>query len=186
MRFTSVMLGLLCLPLLAVAIVLSPAIVPVLFILMAIVPGFTAFRRTSGKRSWNIASFHSPHSLTWRWLINMSLSSMFSRPRLYMAPRRDSSFGTRSHFVAFAFNIGIAGASASTNNSGWQFTAMILGLCLNFSQQRPMWYRELIQRAWDEKDAVVRENRRLRDYINIASHNAARSGAASPVAAHLN
>lgn len=153
MRFTSVMLGLLCLPLLAVAILLSPVIVPVLFVLAAIVPGLAVLKRTSGKKSWNIASYHSPHSLTWRWIISLTFGSVFSRPRLYMSPR-ETFMGVRNPFPAFAFNIGIAGGSASKNNYGWQFAAWILGLHVNFSQQHPMWYRDLYQRARDEADQL--------------------------------
>lgn len=153
MRFMSVMLGLLCLPLLAVAIVLSPVIVPALCLLAAIVPGLAVLKRTSGKKSWNIASYHSPHSLTWRWLVNLSLGNMFSRPRIYMSPR-ETFMGGSNPFPAFAFNIGIAGASASTNNYGWQFAAWLLGIHVHFSQQAPMWYRDLYQSARDEADQL--------------------------------
>lgn len=139
MRFKSVMFALLCLPLLAVAAVLSPVIVPALLLLAAVVPGFAAFKRTSSKRSWNVASYHHPRSLTWRWLLHISLGSIFVRPRLYMSPR-ESFPGFKSPFVTFAFNIGIAGASASTNNYGWQFGVWILGVHLQFCQQKHMWY----------------------------------------------
>jgi hypothetical protein len=153
MRFMSVMLALLCLPLLLAAIMLSPVIVPVALALSLAVPGFAALRRTSGKKSWNVASYHSPHSLTWRWLLNLSLGSMFARPRLYMSPR-STFLGEKDPFPSFAFNIGIAGASASLNNYGWQFCAWVLGVHVLFSQQRPMWYRDLYQRARDEADQL--------------------------------
>lgn len=150
----SVMLGLLCLPLLAVAIVLSPVIVPVLLILAAVVPGFAVFKRTSSKRTWNLASYHSPHSLTWRWLIGLSLGSVFSRPRIFMEPRRTPHFGSVNPFVGFGFNLGFGGAHAYTNNYGWQFAAWMFGIHVHFSQQRPMWYRDLYQRARDEADQL--------------------------------
>jgi hypothetical protein len=153
MRFMSVMLGLLCLPLLAVAIILSPVIVPALCLLAAVVPGLAVLRRTSSKRCWNLASYHSPHSLTWRWLIGLTFGGVFSRPRLYMSPR-ETFMGARNPFPAFAFNIGIAGASASTNNYGWQFAAWMFGIHLHFHQQAPMWYRTLYQRARDEADQL--------------------------------
>lgn len=153
MRMMSIAFGLLCLPLLVAVILLSPVIVPALCLLAVIVPGVAAFRRTSGKRSWNVASYHSPHSLTWRWLVNLSLGSVFTRPRLYMSPR-ETFMGVKNPFSAFAFNIGIAGASASTNNYGWQFAAWLLGLRIHFSQQRSMWYRDLYRRARDEADQL--------------------------------
>jgi hypothetical protein len=153
MRFMSVMLGLLCLPLLAAAIVLSPVIVPALCILAAIVPGLAVLKRTSSKRSWNLASYHSPHSLTWRWLVGISFGSMFARPAIYMQPREILPRWPNP-FVAFAFNIGIAGASASTNNYGWQFAAWMFGIHVHFHQQAPMWYRDLYVRARDEADQL--------------------------------
>ncbi|PRD42112.1 hypothetical protein C5748_18350 [Phyllobacterium phragmitis] len=182
MRFISVVYALLCLPLLAVALFISPVIVPSLFLLAAAVPGFAAFKRTSGKRSWNIASYHSPHSLTWRWLIGLSLGSVGSRPRLYMTPSHHYP-GMKNPFVAFAFNVGFAGASASTNNYGWQFGAWMLGVHLNFSQQRPMWYRDMIQRAWNEKDDAAREASRLRQGVDALAraeyHDGVSPGAAA-------
>jgi hypothetical protein len=153
MRFMSVMLALLCLPLLLAVIVFSPVIVPVLCVFAAVVPGFAALKRTSSKRSWNLASYHSPHSLTWRWLISVSFGNMFTRPRIYMTPV-DHYPGMKNPFVAFAFNIGIAGASASTNNYGWQFAAWMFGIHVHFSQQQPMWYRDLYHRARDEADQL--------------------------------
>jgi len=153
MRFKSVLLGLLCLPALVLAIALSPVIVPALFILAAAVPGFAVFRRTSSKRAWNLASYHSPHSLTWRWLVHLSLGSMFSRPALYISPRK-TFMGVPNPFPAFAFNIGLAGASASRNNYGWQFVAWMFCIHLHFNQQAPMWYRDLYHRARDEADQL--------------------------------
>lgn len=153
MRFMSVMLALSCLPVLVLALAFSPVIVPALLLLAAIVPGFAAFKRTSSKRSWNLASYHSPHSLTWRWLIGISFGSIFARPRLYMSPR-ETFMGAKDPFPSFAFNIGIAGASASTNNYGWQFAAWVLGFHVYFHQQKPMWYRDLYHRARDEADQL--------------------------------
>lgn len=154
MRFLSIVLSALCLPALIAALALSPVIAPAMLLLSAVVPGFAAFKRTSGKRSWNLASFHSPHSLTWRWLVSASIGTVFSKPRLYMTPRRDPYFGDNP-FVSFAFNIGIAGAAAQTNNCGWQFSAFLLGVHVRFSQQKPMWYRDLYHRARDEADQLA-------------------------------
>lgn len=185
MRFKSVLFAPLCLPLLAVATVLSPVIVPAMMLIASVVPGLAVFKRTSAKRSWNLASYHSPHSLTWRWLINLSLGSVFSRPRLFWSPSFNEHFGTPNPFVSFAFCIGIAGAHAYTTNYGWQFGVTFLGMHVHFSQQRPMWYRDMIQRAWDEKDAVASNNARLRAELAEIKHNAARASL-SEVPAHLN
>lgn len=153
MRFMSVMLGLLCLPALVLVIALSPVIVPTLVILAAIVPGLAVLGRTSSKRTWNLASYHSPHSLTWRWLVHLSIASVFTRPRIHLSPRL-SFMGSPDPFPSFAFNIGVAGACASSNNYGWQFGAWLLGLHVQFSQQAPMWYRDLYHRVRDEADQL--------------------------------
>lgn len=153
MRFKSVMYALLCLPLLLAAVVLAPIWAPVLILASRLIPGLATFKRTSSKRSWNVASFHSPHSLTWRWLIGLTLGSMFSRPRLYFSPRR--TFMDRPDpFPAFAFNFGFGGAGAMTNNYGWQFNVWLLGVHVHFHQQQPMWYRDLYHRARDEADQL--------------------------------
>lgn len=153
MRFLSVVLALLCPLAVAVAIVLFPLAAPAVLILSLVVPGLAVFRGTSSKRTWNIASYHSPHSLTWRWIIGLSLGSIFARPRLYVSSR-NTFMGGPDPFPTFAFNIGIAGGSASKNNYGWQLSAWILGLHVHFNQQRPMWYRDLYQRARDEADQL--------------------------------
>lgn len=36
--------------------------------------GFSLFSRTSSKHSFNIASWHNPKSLTWRWIISVSFT----------------------------------------------------------------------------------------------------------------
>lgn len=154
MRFKSVVYAVLCLPLLLAAVILALIWAPAVLLAAWLIPGFAAFKKTSGKRSWNIASFHSPHSLTWRWLINLTLGSMFSRPRLYFSPKRDEYFGGRLPFVTFVLNMGFGGAMASTNNYGWQFSAWLFGVHVSFHQQKPMWYRDLYQRARDEADQL--------------------------------
>lgn len=34
--------------------------------------GLKFFSRTSARQTFNLASFHSPHSLTWRWIVSFS------------------------------------------------------------------------------------------------------------------
>lgn len=129
MRFVSIILALLCLPVLLAAILLAPVIVPALFVIAWLLPGFAAFRRTSGRRHWNLASYHSPHSLTWRWLLSFSL------PR-----SRDEG-----RWLGFWY---------SPNNNGVQVYFQIARCCLHVSTQRPMWYRSLYARARDEADQL--------------------------------
>jgi len=146
MRFKSVVFALLCLPVLALAILTAPLWVPVLLVLASMVSGLKAFSRTSSERTWNIASYHSPHSLTWRWLVNVMAGRVLSPFRLHLDPG--------PHFAGFMFSIGIGGAHAYTTNGGWQFGVWIMGLHFHLSQQRPMWFRDMYQRARDEADQL--------------------------------
>lgn len=127
MRLKSTLLGLLCLPLFVAALLLSPIIAMGLIFIAALVPGFSVFSRTNAKGSWNIASYHSPHSLTWRWLLNFSL------PR-----SRDES-----RWLGFWWY---------PTNTGLQFGFQIARCSFHVSTQRPVWYRDLYQRARGERD----------------------------------
>lgn len=35
--------------------------------------GLALFRRTNERRSWNLASYHDPASITWSWVLSFSL-----------------------------------------------------------------------------------------------------------------
>src|SRR5829696_404721 len=35
--------------------------------------GLKFFTRTSGRGSWDLISYHSPHSLTWSWILSFQL-----------------------------------------------------------------------------------------------------------------
>ncbi|AWC25469.1 hypothetical protein CO731_04966 [Aminobacter sp. MSH1] len=145
MRFVGVMLGLLCLPLLLAAFLLTPVIIPALLVLRAVVPGFSAFRRTSSKSSWNLAAYHPPHSLTWRWLLSLRRHELMWLKPFAIA----NSFG-------FGAGVGtLFGFSAYKQpNGGWQWHFALLWHGLSFSQQEPMWYRDLYHRARDEADQL--------------------------------
>lgn len=152
MRFLSIVLGLLLLPALALAVVSAPLWIPLTLVLAALVPGFSVFCRTSSQRTWNLAAYHSPHSLTWRWLVSLSLGRVFSKPGIHL-DRKSRNFWP-SPFVGFGFNVGFAGAHAYTNNYGWQFGAWVLGVHIGFTQQAPMWYRDLYRQARDASDGL--------------------------------
>jgi hypothetical protein len=93
--------------------------------------GLILFSGTNVPTSWTVAAWHSPHSLTWRWSLTFSL---FRADEWRVWPifwrHRD--------------------------NNGLQWTARIpyVGF-LRFSQQRPMWYRDLYTRMRDERDGIT-------------------------------
>lgn len=92
--------------------------------------GLTLFGRTNSKGTWTIAAFHSPHSLTWRWLLSFSL---FRGDESRLWPL----------WAPYRANGGLQ----------WVLRLPFLGM-LRWSQQRPMWYRDLFMRVRDEQDRL--------------------------------
>lgn len=90
--------------------------------------GLALFTKTNSRRLWNIASYHSPHSLTWRWLIAFSLGGWEAR-RLWPI------------WMPYRTNYGLQ----------WVIRLPWIGI-LRWGQQRPMWYRDLYMRMRDEQD----------------------------------
>lgn len=183
MRFLSVLLGLMCLPVLLLAILTAPLWAPILLLLALIVPGLRAFSRTSKRRRWSLATYHSPHSLTWRWGIGFAIGSILTKPFLRL--------NGGSPFIGFGFSIGLAGAHVYTNNYGWQFGVWLLGLHFDLHQQRPMWYRDIYKR--DQRDygdrmqinALVREEWREGVSAGAAARQVCRSLGAHGLAPSL-
>lgn len=85
---------------------------------------FKAFEKNSGgSRLW--ASWHSPHSLTWRWTARVS--------------RRDRI----TKFFMFRHD---------KHNAGRNIHLLAGPLTFHVSTQRPMWYRDLYMRRRDDDD----------------------------------
>lgn len=139
MRYLGVMLGYLCLPLVIAALLLSPLLmVPAMFI-----PGFAAFKRTSSRTTWNVASFHSPHSLTWSWVLSLRRQPLFTfRPWAQFHGGHFPGFGAGfGQFISF---------HAYRNNGGWQIGWSLLWHEFHRSSQRPMWFKDIVQSQWDD------------------------------------
>ncbi len=88
--------------------------------------GLKFFTRTSDQRCWNVASYHSPHSLTWSWILSFSL------------PRGDS--GRWLGFWTYE------------DNAGRQWGLQIARCEVQWRGQQPMWYRDLYIRSCDEAE----------------------------------
>jgi hypothetical protein len=97
--------------------------------------GLALFTRTSDRRCWNIASYHSPHSLTWRWLISFSLF-------------RGDEWRARPLWWSFPTSDGLQ----------WGFRVPWIGM-VRYQQQRPMWFRDLYQQLCDRRDGLSGEPR---------------------------
>jgi len=92
--------------------------------------GLKFFSRTSGKGCWNLASFHSPHSMTWSWILSFSL------PR-----SRDE--GRWLYFSHYRSNVGL------------EWSLQVARTCLRWHRQRPMWYRDCYMRLRDKQDGLL-------------------------------
>lgn len=87
--------------------------------------GLSIWERTSrGFGSWTVASFHSPHSLTWRWSLHFDF------------PRRDEGRW-------FFFQHSRLGQE--------KWCLFFLKFRLGWSTQEPMWFRDLYWRLSDER-----------------------------------
>jgi hypothetical protein len=82
--------------------------------------------KTNCKGGWNIASFHSPHSLTWRWILTLTTPQPDQGRWLYFHRYRDNQ-GLKWHLAVAKFAL------------AWQ-------------TQQPMWYRDMYMRMRDEED----------------------------------
>jgi hypothetical protein len=133
------------------------------------------FNRTSSRDTLSLASWHSPHSLTWRW-------SLCLRRHAFMWPK---PFATRNS-VGAGLGIGtLLSLTTFKNNGGRQWEVSLLWHGLHFAQQRPMWFRDMYRRAFDESEELRDENNRLHRQLADLQFLAARSADPS-VGAGLN
>lgn len=93
--------------------------------------GLRFFSRTSDQRCFNLAAFHSPHSLTWRWVISFSF---------FKADERR----VRPLWWGYQTNTG----------SHWGVRIPFVGMITGMTQ-RPIWYRDLYMRLRDERDMAA-------------------------------
>lgn len=102
------------------------------------------FNRTSDGRVLNVASWHSSHSITWRWSLSLIRQHLSIRP-LFHAYRQHG----RGGFVAGFGQL--AAVRANQDNNGWQWSISLFWHELAFHQQQPMWYRDIVHRQDDEE-----------------------------------
>jgi hypothetical protein len=105
--------------------------------------GLAIFQRTNSRGLINLASWHSPHSLTWRWILSANWrGGSLWRPHCF-ASRHDYGGKAPAHWclAAGVGRLGAARISRDNNGIGWDVS--LLGVSLQWSSQRPMWFRDL-------------------------------------------
>lgn len=110
------------------------------------VGALSLFARTNSARSFNIAAYHSRHSLTWSWIVSVSFDGTWRKP------------GGGLRF----------GLSPYTTNGGPQLVVMLPFAVFHHHRQEPMWYRDLYYRARDKREALERANNALRHQLTMA------------------
>lgn len=123
------------------------------------------FSRTSSRDCFSLASWHSPHSLTWRWsLVVRRHSLMWPKPfAMKNSVGAGVGIGTLLSFSMYRTN----------NGRQWEFSLLWHGL--HFAQQRPMWFKDMYRRAYDKSEALTHENHRLQRQLSDLQFLAARS-----------
>ena len=123
----------LMLPVLVVAAVIGTVFVPLAVLLTPIFPGLAVLRRTNDRRAFNLLAYHSPHSLTWSWI----LSARFDR-----TTRMGDG---RLRFALHPYQ----------TNQGLQIVLVLPWLCLQWHRQQPMFYRDMWRRQRDLADGMA-------------------------------
>jgi hypothetical protein len=126
--------------------------------------GFALFNRTNSKDNFNLASWHSPHSLTWRWILSLRRHQvMWPKPHAH-ASKMGLGAGLGQLLAFYAYR----------DNNGLQWSVSLFWHGLAFSQQRPMWFKDMARRHWDEAEELKHENHKLRRQLDEAAFLAAR------------
>ncbi len=135
----------------------------------------TLFSRTSSKRTFSLAAWHSPHSLTWRWGLMLHRQPLAWPRPFAVANKMIVGFGVGQLFAV----------TASRNNTGWRVDMAFLWHSLDLTTQHPMWFKDMFRRARDERDELEREVHSLRRKLDDATFAAVRQ-VQPDAGAHLN
>ena len=101
---------------------------------------------TNSKRTFNLASYHSRHSLTWSWSISVSFDGVWRKP----------AGGPRLGFHSYR------------TNDGPQLVVVAPFLVLHWHRQREMWFRDLYRGASDREEELERRISKLRRDLTMA------------------
>lgn len=124
----------LMLPVLLMAAMVGAVVLPLAGLLVPIFPGLAVLHRTSDPRTLNLLSYHSPHSLTWSWVLSLQIDRI-----AWNEHANRLRFGIRPY----------------RTNQGLQIAFLVPWLCLHWHRQQPMFYRDMWQRQRDMADGLA-------------------------------
>ncbi|WP_374453781.1 hypothetical protein [Phenylobacterium sp.] len=97
------------------------------------------FAKTNSRRTFNLAAYHSPHSLTWSWILSLGF---------------DRSWRKANGWPRFVLSV-------YRTNGGPQWVVLLPFVSLHWHRQREMWFRDLFRKAREREDALERAVSRL-------------------------
>lgn len=108
--------------------------------------GLGILTRTSDRKRFNLLSWHSPHSLTWRFIVSLARQPLWTFKPYLVARKLVSGHG------GLAIGLGqFASFRAWRDNNGWQLHGALLWHALDFAQQPPMWFKDIYRHDRDEE-----------------------------------
>jgi hypothetical protein len=117
--------------------------------------GLKLFSRTNSRKTFNLASWHSPHSLTWSWIISFRRHQiMWPKP---FAQRSGASLGAGLGTLISAWGY------RANGHATWDVCLLWCGI--HYTSQQPMWFKDMIHRSWDEEEELKHENWKLRQQL---------------------
>lgn len=115
--------------------------------------GLKLLQRTNSPRSFNLAAYHSPHSLTWSWILSAHFDGIWRYPPPPLATRKGLRFGFHPY----------------RTNGGWQWVLALPFVTVQWHRQREMWFRDMFYRAREREEELERRNSKLRRLLELAA-----------------
>ncbi len=113
--------------------------------------GLKFFQRTNSKGAINLVSWHSPHSLTWRFILSAQIVSWESFGKPIWHFHRGPLWGGGIGFAK------LLALSVYRTNGGINWVLQLPRVVIQYQAQRPIWFKDMFRRARDERDKAKHE-----------------------------
>ena len=121
--------------------------------------GLGLFNRTNSRSLFNIASWHNPRSLTWRWILSVYFRTPTLTPHFYVyggsGPRWSRKHGFGTLFSGWNWGASLGLGTLIHFRIDYRSVALsLLGAEFGFVTQRPMWLVDIERRRTERQSAV--------------------------------